>query len=139
MYTRKIAIFAPTTGRLKTPITALYCISGEKLLKYYINMVLYSYSSKSASFRHRTFGKPLPKARVQIAAATLSGNNLRQTAHTHCTSVHQTAKLVAALLRVAGVTAGLGKVMAAYRRVYGSRHLQADCQEPRSAPELYAR
>jgi len=29
--------------------------------------------------------------------------------------------------------------MAAYRRVYDSRHLQADCQEPGSAPELYAR
>jgi len=26
------AIFAPTAGRLETPITALYCISGEKLL-----------------------------------------------------------------------------------------------------------
>ena len=25
--------------------------------------------------------------------------------------------------------------MAAYRRVYDSRHLQADCQEPGSAPE----
>ena len=31
------------------------------------------------------------------------------------------------------------KVMAAYRRVYDSRHLQADCQEPGSAPEPYAR
>ena len=50
-------------------------------------------------------------------------------------SVHQAAKLVAALLRVAGVTAGL----AAYCRVYDSPHLQADCQEPGSAPELYAR
>jgi len=29
--------------------------------------------------------------------------------------------------------------MAAYRRVYDSRHLQADCQEPGSAPELCAR
>jgi len=29
--------------------------------------------------------------------------------------------------------------MAAYRRVNGSRHLQADCQEPGSAPEPYAR
>jgi len=29
--------------------------------------------------------------------------------------------------------------MAAYCRVYDSRHLQADCQELRSAPELYAR
>ena len=28
--------------------------------------------------------------------------------------------------------------MAAYRRVYDSRHLQADCQGPESAPEPYA-
>jgi len=41
------------------------------------------------------------KGRFQIAVATLSGNSLRQTVHTHCASVHQTAKLVAALLRVA--------------------------------------
>jgi len=27
--------------------------------------------------------------------------------------------------------------MAAYRWVYDSRHLQADCQEPESAPEPY--
>ena len=47
------------------------------------------------------------KARVQVAAATLSGNSLRQTVHTHCASVHQAAKLVATFLRVAGVTAGL--------------------------------
>jgi len=47
------------------------------------------------------------KARVQIAVATLSGNSLRQTVHTHRNSVHQAARLVAALLRVAGVTAGL--------------------------------
>ena len=31
------------------------------------------------------------------------------------------------------------KVMAANRRVYDSRHLQADCQEPGSARELYPR
>jgi len=49
------------------------------------------------------------KARVQITVATLSGNSLRQTVHTHCASVHQAAKLVAALLRVAGVTAGLAE------------------------------
>jgi len=47
------------------------------------------------------------RARVQITVATLSGNSLRQTIHTHCASVHQAAKLVAALLRVAGVTAGM--------------------------------
>jgi len=29
--------------------------------------------------------------------------------------------------------------MAAYRRVYDSRHLQADCKEPGSAPEPYGR
>ena len=38
---------------------------------------------------------------------TLSGDSLRQTVHTHCVSVHQAAKLVAALLRVAEETAGL--------------------------------
>ena len=69
---------------------------------------------------------------------------LGKTVHTHCASVHQEAKLVAALLRVAGVTgvtAGLREVMAAYRRVYDSGHLQAepDCQEPGSAPGPYAR
>jgi len=45
-------------------------------------------------------------ARVQIAAATLSGNSLGQTVHTHRASVHQAAKVVAALLRVARVTVG---------------------------------
>ena len=47
------------------------------------------------------------RAWVQIAVATLSSNSLRQTVHTHCASVHEAAKLVAALLRVVGVTAGL--------------------------------
>jgi len=49
------------------------------------------------------------QARVQIAVATLSGNSLRQTAHTHCASVHQAAKLVAALIRVARVTVDLAE------------------------------
>ena len=39
----------------------------------------------------------------------LSDNSLRQTVHTRRASVHQAAKLVAALLRVAGVTAGLAE------------------------------
>ena len=34
-------------------------------------------------------------------------NSLRQTVQTHCASVNQAAKLAAAVLRVAGVTAGL--------------------------------
>jgi len=33
-----------------------------------------------------------------------SGNSLGQTVYTHCASVHQAEKLVAALVRVAGVT-----------------------------------
>jgi len=75
---------------------------------------------------------------VQIAAATLSGNSLRQTVHTHCASVHPAANLVAALLRVAGVTAGLAESNGSLHHVYDSCHMQADCQEPGSAPELYA-
>ena len=46
---------------------------------------------------------------VQIAVATLLGNGLRQTVHTRCASVHQAAKLVAAFLKVAEVTAGLAE------------------------------
>jgi len=80
-----------------------------------------------------------PGTRVEIAAATLSGNSLRQIVHTHRASVHQAAILVAALLRVAMVLRAWRKVMAAYRRVYDSRQPQADCQEPGSAPEPYAR
>jgi len=46
-------------------------------------------------------------------------------------SVLQTAKLEAALLRFARVTVWAWReVMAAYRRVYDARHVQADCQEP---------
>ena len=44
-----------------------------------------------------------------MAAVMLSGNSLRQTVHTHCASVHQAAKLAAALLRIVGVTAGLAE------------------------------
>jgi len=68
----------------------------------------------------------------------LSRNSLRQTVHTHSASVHQAVKLVAALLRVAGVTAGLAESNGSLPgRVYDSRHLQADCQELGSAPEPY--
>jgi len=38
----------------------------------------------------------------QLAVATLSGNSLTQTVHTHYASVYQAAKLVAALLRLTG-------------------------------------
>jgi len=46
---------------------------------------------------------------VQIAAATLSGNSLRQTVYTHRASVHQAAKLAASLLKAARVTAGMAE------------------------------
>jgi len=59
-------------------------------------------SGRRAGLRRR-------RAWVQIAVATLSGNSLRQTVHAHCASVHQAAKLVAALIRVAGVIAGLAE------------------------------
>ena len=49
------------------------------------------------------------RARVQIAVVTLSGNSLGQTVHTRRAFVHQAAKLVAALLRVARVTAVLAE------------------------------
>jgi len=42
-------------------------------------------------------------------AATLSGNSLRQTVRTHRASVHQAAKMAAALLKVARATAGLAE------------------------------
>ena len=46
---------------------------------------------------------------VQIATVTLSGHSLRQTVHTHRASVHNAAKMVAALLRIANVIAGLAE------------------------------
>ena len=39
----------------------------------------------------------------------LSGNSFRQSVYTHRSSVHQTVKLVAAVLRVVSVTAGLAE------------------------------
>ena len=77
------------------------------------------------------------RARVKIAAAKLSGNSLRQTVHTHRASVHQAAKLAATLLRVARITAGLAE--SNVPPGLWARHLQADCQEPGSAPEPCAR
>ena len=50
----------------------------------------------------------------------LSGNSLRKTAHIHCAFVHQAAKLVAALLGVAGVTAGVADSNGSLPPVYDS-------------------
>ena len=43
------------------------------------------------------------------AKKSTGSNSPRQTVHSHCASVHQAAKLVAALLRIVGVTAGLAE------------------------------
>ena len=64
--------------------------------------ILQSLYTSTAGLRRR-------RARVQIAVMMQSSNSLRQTVHTNCASVHQAEKLVAALLRVAGVTAGLAE------------------------------
>ena len=58
----------------------------------------------SCTRAHSPVWPPLRRVRVQIAVATLSGNSLRQTVHTHRASVHQAAKLVPAR-----VTAGLAE------------------------------
>ena len=55
----------------------------------------------------RLLGSRVVSMLDSVAVATLSGNSLRQTVHTNRASVHQAVKLVAALLRVAWVTAGL--------------------------------
>jgi len=84
----------------------------------------------------------------QIAAATLSGNSLGQSVHTHRASVQQAAKLVTAFLRVARVTAGLAESNDALKLSPLSTcagfmthvtYLQADCQKPGSPPEPHAR
>jgi len=46
---------------------------------------------------------------IQAQKGLGSNHSLRQTVHTHRAAVHQTAKVVAALLRVARVTAGLAE------------------------------
>jgi len=76
--------------------------------------------------------------RVQIAAATLSGNSLRQTVHTHHASVYQAAKLIAVLSRVARVTAGLAESNDSL--LLGQPAVTCRLtQEPGSALEPYAR
>jgi len=48
-----------------------------------------------------------PGFKSQSRRCRMSDNSLRQTVHTHRASVHQAAKLVAAVFGVARVTAGM--------------------------------
>jgi len=54
-------------------------------------------------------GTDCRRAWVQIAVATLSGNSVRQTVHTHRASVHRAAKFAADLVRVARITVDLAE------------------------------
>ena len=113
--------------------------TAENIVIYIIQFILYRSGSVAEWLACWTQAQ---KARIQIAVATLSGNSLRQTVHTHCASVHQSSsnKIGSSPLKGCGGNCRpSGKYMAAYRRVYDSRHLQSDCQEPGSAPEPYAR
>jgi len=68
----------------------------RRLVGYFVALLcflLFIIGSRVVSVQKRR------RARVQIAVATLLGNSLRQIIHTHRASVHQAAKLVAALLR----------------------------------------
>ena len=49
------------------------------------------------------------RLQLYLLSHLLSGNSLRLSVHTHCASVHRAAKLVAAVLKVAVVTAGLAE------------------------------
>jgi len=76
--------------------------------------------------------------RANRASLKIGQNRQREEGKTSIfVSSPSAAKLVAALSRVAGVTAGLMESNGS--RIYDSRHLQADCREPGSAPEPYAR
>ena len=66
----------------------------------------------------------------------LQPRRCRQTVHTHCISVQQAAKLVAALLRVARVTAGLVKSNG--NLPLGLWLTSPTAKNDRSAPEPYA-
>ena len=77
----------------------------------YGSMRTHTFMSNSSTVRTR-FKKnnavPFIRTRA-VPVCLIPYRRLRQTVRTHRTSVHQAAKLVAALLRVARVTAGLAE------------------------------
>ena len=62
------------------------------------------------------------KSQLRLCWVTVSGKLF-----TPIVPLHQAAKLLAAILRVARVTAGLAESNGSLRVVYDSRHLQAVC------------
>ena len=74
--------------------------------------------------------KKLKKRRISFESKVLNCNSLLY---------YFNMSKIMLILSVFSIHRAWRKVMAAYRRVYDSRHLQADCREPRSAPEPYAR
>ena len=76
--------------------------SSDTVHLYCTRPVLYTRNRTHAGLMRR-------RAWVQKSQARRCQVSLRQTVYTHCSSVHRAAKLVAALLRVARVTAGLAE------------------------------
>ena len=100
----KTAAFRP----LKiTKATSELPIYSTKLTKLTLLPQVYGFygwlSSQMVSMQDSVAEGPRFKSQSRRCRVT----RLRQTVHTHYASVHQAARLVAALLRVAGVTAGL--------------------------------
>ena len=100
------ALRATCASRLNRTASSLVCLSLIPLFGLFIVIIHAARVARQPSGQRA--GLRRRRARVQIAAATLSVS-LRQTVHTNRASVHQAAKLAAALLRVAGVTAGLAE------------------------------
>ena len=108
--------------------SALEALRGFAIMRY-INLLLIltltypSHAHSPARRHHDLFRNDWLQILQRTRSLSSEHVHFSGTVHTHRAS----AKLAVALLR------------AAYRRVYDSRHLQADCQEPGSAPEPYAR
>ena len=89
---------------VKTCITAHVLYMTTRRLLFYASILLYPVGWLSS----RVVSVPDSGAEgPEFKSPPRRCRCLRQTVHTHRASVHQAAKVVAALLRVAGVTAGL--------------------------------
>jgi len=89
-------------ARSLAPEAQLHSDGGGSRTKYLGPAPLLSFLGGSVAEWLACWTQAQKGRRVQIAAATLSGNSLRQTVHTHRASVHQAAKLVAALFKGCG-------------------------------------